>query len=71
MQRSYFHPVRDRISEVVGSDLRINPTTAAFAVITMCDRVTVCTGLTDRWLPRDLADQYSHLFRGMLRLGSE
>lgn len=67
-QRAYFELVRNRVTEALSQDSPIDPTTAAFAVITMCDRVTGWYRPDGRLTPRELADEFWQLVRGMLRL---
>ena len=68
VQRSYFELVRARVSAVLGESNTLDPTITAFAIITMCDRVTTWYHADGRLTPHELADHYWTLVRGMLRL---
>jgi AcrR family transcriptional regulator len=68
VQRSYFELVRARVSAVLGEANSLDPTVSAFAIITMCDRVTTWYKPDGRLTPHELADHYWMLVRGMLRL---
>lgn len=69
VQRSYYHLVRDRVRAVIQDNPALDLTATTFAIITMCDSVTTWYNPDGRLTPRDLADQYWTLVRGMLQLG--
>jgi TetR/AcrR family transcriptional regulator, cholesterol catabolism regulator len=68
VQRSYVQLVRDRVRAAIPDNPTLDLTTTSFAIITMCDRVTTWYNPGGRLTPRDVADQYWTLVRGMLHL---
>lgn len=67
-QRAYYDLVRSRIEAVLEADSSIDPSIATFAVINLCDRVTVWYKPGGRLSPDEVADTQWYFVQGMLRL---